>query len=229
MRPVTEYEANRAASASMRMAHARRSRLPIVKQLFERAGVPFPPRQLLLRVFKRDKLLEVWASDERTGPLQHVTTYGICYFSGTLGPKRKTGDLQVPEGFYTIGYVNSASAYHLSMQVSYPNRSDVLLGDPRSPGSDIMIHGDCVSIGCVSMGDERIEELWMIVTSMPGWQRGAQVHIFPARDMRELVASDRFAEHRAFWNNLLTGWERFEADRIVPPISVGPGGQYEFP
>jgi murein L,D-transpeptidase YafK len=228
VRPVTEYEASRLTTASMRMAQARRERLPVVTQLFDQAGVSFPPRQLLLRVFKRDKLVEVWASGETTGPLTHVTTYGICYFSGTLGPKRKTGDLQVPEGFYTIGYVNSASAYHLSMQVSYPNRSDKILGDPVSPGSDIMIHGDCVSIGCISMGDERIEELWVTVTSMKNWQGGAQVHIFPARDMRGLVAAAELPEHRELWSDLLAGWERFEADKIVPRISVAANGRYEF-
>ncbi len=29
-------------------------------------------------------------------------------------------------------------------------------------GGAIMIHGNCVSIGCLAMTDERIEELWVM-------------------------------------------------------------------
>ncbi len=213
VREPTSWSAER-ASPSERMRQAR-ERLPVVRQLFDEAGAAFPAEVLLLRGFKKEGELEVWAGAKPGAPLTHVTTYGFCYASGELGPKRVSGDRQVPEGFYRIGYVNSASAFHLSMQVSYPNPSDRILGHPRNPGSDIMIHGNCVSIGCISLGDERIEELWTIVTSMPRWQRRARVHLYPSRDMAGLLASGAHPEHHAFWRNLKEVYDFFFNDRSI--------------
>src|SRR5262245_59916465 len=53
-------------------------RRPTVLALFEQARVAFPPGQVLLRGFKKEKELELWAGSDEKGPLSLVATYEIC-------------------------------------------------------------------------------------------------------------------------------------------------------
>ncbi len=199
-----------------------------VEHLFERAGLRFPPAQLLLRGFKREKHLEVWTASRRDGPLVHVTTFEFCYASGKLGPKRREGDQQVPEGFYRLNYYNPLSRFHLSMQVSYPNLSDRILGDRLHPGGEIMIHGDCVSIGCISLSDERIEELWVMTDSLRKTGGRVYVHLLPTRDMAGLIDATEDASRRTFWRNLEEGFIAFERTKKIPKVRIDRKGRYSF-
>jgi hypothetical protein len=225
VRRHTDVRKSRDTSGQHRMQEAKAGKTTVVKGIFAEAGLSWPPRQLLLRAFKKENRLEVWASDEAKGPLTHVTTYEICYASGELGPKRQEGDSQVPEGFYRIVWFKAKSDYHMAMQVSYPNTSDRVLGHPQHPGGEIMIHGDCVSIGCLAMSDERIEELWVIARSAP---RPIDVHIFPTRDMEGLLAQSPGSPHRAFWLNLKEGFDRFDAGHERFGVRVKRDGRYTF-
>lgn len=128
---------------------------------FARLGVAYPPKQLTLVGLKQEKLLELWVSE----PPRLLKTYPILGSSGTLGPKLKQGDLQVPEGLYRIDSLNPNSLYHLALRVNYPNAYDKSKGklDGRNDlGGDIMIHGKDCSIGCLAMGDEAAEELFVL-------------------------------------------------------------------
>ena len=156
----------------------------------------------------------MWAASEAGGQMRHVTSYTVCAASGELGPKRREGDRQVPEGFYTIQYLWPNSAFYLSMKVGYPNHSDRILGDKRMPGSDIMIHGGCASIGCLAMSDERIEELWVMGLAANERSRIA-VHLFPTRDPAALAEHPDYGKHRDFWDNIYQGHELFEADNTM--------------
>jgi murein L,D-transpeptidase YafK len=225
LREPTEWHGDRRLSGPDRVAHARTSKLAEVKALFEEAGVAYPPKDTLLRVFKQEAELELWAGggDE---PLRLVTTYAICAASGDLGPKRREGDRQVPEGFYKIGYFDPTSAFHLAMLVDYPNASDRLRGGPQ-PGGEILIHGSCASIGCVAMSDERIEEIYLV-----GWatflnRRPVHVHIFPARDMDALLADTKHEAHRDFWRELKVGHDAFEETKRIPSVRIAADGRYE--
>jgi murein L,D-transpeptidase YafK len=146
LRRLGTWEGEDKDSGPARASKARDNKLAEVKQLFASAKVAFPPRQLLLRAFKKEKQLEVWASSKEGEALQHVANYEICRLSGGLGPKKKEGDWQVPEGFYAIDHYKDKSDYYLALRVNYPNRRDRQL---RYSGSAIMIHGRCVSIGCL--------------------------------------------------------------------------------
>ena len=129
---------------------------------FEKAGVPYPPRQVVLVGLKQEKQLLVYAGTES---LRFIRSFPIVKASGTIGPKLKEGDRQVPEGLYTIEYLNPNSRYHLSMKISYPNAFDQAraAGEGRTDlGGDIMIHGKDVSIGCLAMGDEAAEDLFVL-------------------------------------------------------------------
>lgn len=190
------------------------ARSPVVAALFAQAGVPFPPAELLFRAFKRDRELEVWASASRGAPMAHVATYQVCAASGDLGPKRREGDRQVPEGFYKVHYLWPNSAYHLEIKIGYPNDLDRALSQQihADPGGEIMIHGNCASIGCLAMTDERVEELWTMASAFQVGERRVHVHIFPARDLPALLREPELSVHHRFWENLREGSLRFEGD-----------------
>lgn len=131
---------------------------------FVRAGVSYPPDQLVFVAFKQEQNLQVYAADGEE-PLRLVREYPILGASGGLGPKLKQGDEQVPEGIYRIESLNPNSRFHLSLRVNYPNEFDRARAeeDGRTQlGGDIMIHGGRASIGCLAMGDAVAEELFIL-------------------------------------------------------------------
>lgn len=133
---------------------------------FKRAGVAYPPKQIAVLVFKREKRVSLWARSTANAPWRFVRHYPILAASGHAGPKLREGDYQVPEGVYRIEHMNPNSSYHLSMKVSYPDDFDRRMAarDGRTQlGGDIFIHGKQVSIGCVALGDPAIEELFTLV------------------------------------------------------------------
>jgi len=207
------------ASGADRVSKARENKTESLKALFTEKKVPFPPDELYLRVFKQEKQLEVW-SGPKGKPLTLVKTYPICAASGELGPKRKEGDLQVPEGFYEIKSFNPTSNFHLSMEVNYPNASDRVLSDKAHPGGEIYLHGNCASIGCVAIEDDPIEEVYLM--ALDAKRRPVHVDLFPRRlDDDGLKALDGDA-HLDFWKQLAKGFAAFEASRRPPTVKIDP-------
>ena len=97
--------------------------------------------------------------------LHFLRSYPVLGASGELGPKLREGDRQIPEGIYAIESLNPNSRFHLSLRVGYPNAFDRATGrlDARAQlGGDIMIHGSNVSIGCLAIGDEAAEDLFVL-------------------------------------------------------------------
>src|SRR3954468_4500505 len=74
---------------------------PTAPRALMRAKDPTPAAPILIRTYKKEAELEVWKK-ARTGRFVLLKTFPICRWSGQLGPKRKQGDRQTPEGFYTI-------------------------------------------------------------------------------------------------------------------------------
>lgn len=136
-----------------------------MKSHFRRAKVDYPPEDLVLIGLKNEEKLLIYASDENNS-FKKITEYPILGTSGEAGPKLKQGDGQMPEGFYTISAFNPNSRFHLSLRVNYPNSEDkrnARLDKRSNLGGDIMIHGSNVSIGCLAMGDDEIEEIFTLV------------------------------------------------------------------
>jgi murein L,D-transpeptidase YafK len=107
----------------------------------------------------------VYASSERHDAWTPVLAYPIKGMSGRLGPKLREGDLQVPEGIYYVEFLNANSRFHLSIRLNYPNRYDraqAAIDGRTRLGSDIMIHGMASSIGCLAMGNEAAEDLFVL-------------------------------------------------------------------
>ena len=121
------------------------------------------PKNLTLIGLKHERRLEVWT--KRNGKNIHIADYPFTAFSGILGPKFKEGDRQIPEGIYGISYLNPNSRFHLSMRINYPNAFDKKMAQQENRsnlGLDIMIHGSDRTIGCIPIGDDKIEELFFL-------------------------------------------------------------------
>lgn len=216
----------RVAHAEDRVATARSTRMRDITALFAAAGTPWPTDQLYVRAFKHEQELEVWAGPKE-GPLVKVRTYPFCAASGELGPKRREGDLQVPEGFYTLDLFNPQSNFHLSVRVSYPNAADKHHQKPGVRlGGNIFVHGNCVSIGCIAIEDSPIEELYlMALDTRARTKKDAPIHIFPRRlDAAGMAALEKLDSADTslvtFWKSLQPAYTLFEESRQVPRTSV---------
>ncbi|MSU60121.1 MAG: hypothetical protein EXS35_18450 [Pedosphaera sp.] len=131
---------------------------------FEKQKVSYPPRELVFVGLKEEKQLEVYAKNGTNG-FKLIRSFPILAASGVAGPKLREGDRQVPEGIYKIELLNPNSSYHLSMRIGYPNDADRAQAAKESRtklGGDIMIHGKALSIGCLAMGDEAAEDLFVL-------------------------------------------------------------------
>lgn len=175
-------------------------------------------RAAFIRIFKEEGELEVWLQADKNFRL--FKTYEICNFSGSLGPKLKEGDHQSPEGFYNVdrSAMNPNSSYHLSFNLGFPNAYD--LANQRT-GSFLMVHGDCVSIGCYAMTDAGIEEIYLIVeAALRGGQSSVPVHAFPFRMTDERLDGEKANIWFDYWKNLKVGFDMFESERVPPAVSV---------
>lgn len=136
------------------------------KPFFERAGIAYPPQKTLLLGLKAEKQLQIYASSGDNG-WRLIRSLPIQKASGKIGPKLQLGDYQVPEGFYTVESLNPNSRFHLSLRVSYPSAEDRAQAERdgrQNLGGDIMIHGSNQSVGCLAMGDEGAEDLFVLAT-----------------------------------------------------------------
>ncbi len=186
---------------------------------------------LFLRAFKKEQKLEVWAKNKADETFTLVKTYEFCATTGVLGPKRRSGDRQIPEGFYEVDLFNPQSQYYLSFRINYPNKSDLVFADKLNPGDNIFIHGHCVTIGCIPIGDENIKELYLMAAKAKSAGGKINVHIFPTvmNDQNYKVINNEFgtdASLLAFWSWLKPGFDAFESSKKLPEIVVEDSGRY---
>lgn len=221
-----------------RVADARARFGQKVREDFQTAGLAYPPRAIFLRAFKREGQLELWAQPGDGGkatPFRFVRSFAVLRASGRLGPKRREGDGQVPEGFYTIARFNPRSLFHLSLGLDYPNASDRLrAANPQRPGGDIFIHGGAESIGCLALGDEAAAQLYLVALEVHerNDSRAIPVHIFPCRmdavnwrEVLEPLATAR-PELLGFWRGLQPAFDFFENEKLPPVVTVKSDGSY---
>lgn len=203
-----------------------------IKKLYRERGIEYPAAEVFIRIFKRERELELWVRPDGDQQFSLLKTYPICAMAGELGPKRTEGDGQTPEGFYFIDRFNPTSEFHLSLHLDYPNRADRALWKSPNPGGEIFIHGGCNSAGCMAVTDDAIKEIyWIAVEARSAGQNRIPVHVFPTRlsdnSLAQLVrVFQNQPELTRFWSNLKTGYDYFEENRRVPSFSVTPTGRY---
>lgn len=200
-----------------RVRQAKAEKENLLKKEFEVCGLTYPPKHIFIRIFKHDEVLELWVKE--SGKYELFKDYPFCYASGQLGPKRKQGDLQVPEGIYYIDRFNPASKFYLSLGINYPTTEDKKSAYPHDPGGDIFIHGDCVSIGCVAITNNLIKEVyWIAALAKSAGQQKIPVHLFPFQFNHSLKwwrFTLQYHQHQTFWETLLPQFEYFEKHKIL--------------
>lgn len=203
----------------------------IVRAYFGDKKIEYNGFNLFLRVFKQEKIVELWVKAAGSGKFSLLHNYNFCASSGAPGPKRKEGDLQIPEGVYSINHFNPQSKFLLSLGINYPNASDGILSDKSKPGGDIYFHGSCVTVGCIPLTDDKIKELYILaVEARNNGQQKIPVHIFPARlsDSELLTLSKEFPSQANFWGNLKVIYDDFEKTKKLNVVRISPKGEYLF-
>ncbi|GAA4308810.1 L,D-transpeptidase family protein [Compostibacter hankyongensis] len=218
-------------SAKFREAYAQKEFE--LRKAFAAKGLTYPARYIYLRSFKYDSELEVWVKNAPSDTFTLFKRYRVCALSGTMGPKRREGDRQVPEGFYYVNEFNPNSLYHLSLGLNYPNFSDRLHGDKETPGGGIYIHGSCVTVGCIPLTNPQVEEVYLLAAHARSLgQDYIPVHIFPIRfnNKRSLdyLGSVSLTDDvsQRFWLNLKKAYDYFEETHELPVVMFDSKGNY---
>ncbi|NDF11332.1 MAG: hypothetical protein EB060_00740 [Proteobacteria bacterium] len=110
---------------------------------------------------------------------QSIRKYPISVGRNPVGQKIKKGDQRTPEGLYRIINKKPHSIYYRSLQISYPNATDIANARKRkvNPGGDIVIHGfkrgrDAFdkeidyfdyTDGCIRVSNADLDEIWSLV------------------------------------------------------------------
>lgn len=173
---------------------------------------------VFIRIYKQSNELQVWVKQNNQFLL--FKTYAICYYSGTLGTKTKSGDGQAPEGIYKVfpHQMNPHSSYHLSFNIGYPNAFDQANG---YTGSDIMVHGSCVSIGCFAMTNPIIAEIWTLMeAAFAQKQSFVNVFIFPFKLTQAAIENNCKNASVGLWKQLLPIDSLFEVTHKIPSVIV---------
>ena len=236
---VTEqaFVATPEVAPQLKSSHVRtalQDKSPIVDEILAQNGLAPGDFHMLMVVFKYPGDIHVFGKNVRDNEYREIASYPICYFSGFLGPKRQEGDEQTPEGFYHISKMNPYSAYYLSLKVSYPNKSDRILStNPKHPGGQILIHGDCVSIGCMAMTDEVIQEIYLYALyATNNGQKDIPLYIFPFEmtdlNMAFYLSQQRYHGQAEFWKNLQEGYDQFMFNHEALDYTVDKAGRYVF-
>lgn len=199
---------------------------PTLSSAIRAIGLEINPLHIYLRCFKQEEIVQLWVSNDPIHDFKLLRNYSFCTSSGTLGPKRKEGDLQIPEGLYHIDRFNPFSQFHLSMGINYPNKADLIHGDKDKPGSDIFIHGECNSVGCIALGNKAIRELYTIAHEAEAQGNRIRVDIFPYKFQNQdsLISMDQ--EHQDLWTQLQPFCANFEPNYHLMPFSISDAGVY---
>lgn len=174
---------------------------------------------IFIRIFKESQELEMWIQANEKFVL--FKTYKICTYGGKgIGPKIKQGDGKAPEGFYFVkaNQMNPYSKYHLSFNLGYPNAYDK---SHKRTGSALMVHGECVSIGCFAMQNANIEEIYTLAhLALENGKDFFRVHIFPFCMTEENLQKQKNSKWFDFWKNLKEGYDFFEKNNFPPDVIV---------
>ncbi|MBX9447109.1 peptidoglycan meso-diaminopimelic acid protein amidase [Dickeya chrysanthemi] len=176
-----------------------------------------------IQIFKEERVLELYAMI--SGEYKLVQSYPICKYSGGLGPKMTEGDFKSPEGFYQVDLrqLKPDSHYYRAINVGFPNEYDRAHG---YSGRYLMIHGECVSIGCYAMTNKYIEEIYTYVEkALRNGQQKVELAIYPFRMTEQNMKRHSRSNYYKFWSQLQPGYAYFNRTHQPPAVSVL-NGQY---
>lgn len=190
--------------------------------------------RIYLQAFKTEKKVEVWGKNIYDSTYTLIKEIPICEISGEIGPKRRSQDLQVPEGFYHINELNPYSKYYLSMKINYPNASDSIRGVKGRLGNLIYIHGGCESSGCISIADDKIKELFIYcIEAYNAGQQKISITIYPAKledktYNRLITEYSKNKDKVSLWADLKKSYDLFNLKKVPPMVKYLPDGKHEI-
>jgi murein L,D-transpeptidase YafK len=205
-----------------------------IKSTLKKINLDFNNLNILLVAYKDEQVIDLYAKNKSDINYKKLVTYPICARSGQLGPKRMQGDSQVPEGFYYINKFNPSSSYYLSLGVSYPNEADIKKSKAKDLGGDIFIHGECVTIGCMPMTNEKIKEIYIYaLQAKNSGQTKIPVYVFPFEMTNNKMETyknkyQNQTELISFWNNLKQGYDSFIKEPKELKLIVDKNGDYKY-
>ena len=107
-----------------------------------------------------------------------LRAYRIALGLNPGGHKERSGDFRTPEGSYRLTRRNPNSEYFLSIQIDYPNETDMKRArrQGQRPGGAIMIHGQPNvprkpreyytnvdwTEGCIAVSNSDMVEIWLM-------------------------------------------------------------------
>ena len=169
-------------------------------------GVTFPPDAVLLRAYKRERELEVWAGNGPLPQARRIAVFPMCAVDAEPGPKLARGDGKTPEGRYhpaplfgsnlwfmwmrlepdridEPGEVGEGSSFRLCVEYPTPaDRARTRAAGLAQPGDGICLHGNCVSAGCLSLPNRDFARLFALTRGHDARRHGPlELHIFPFR------------------------------------------------
>lgn len=174
-----------------------------------------------LELFKEERLLNLYVQTGET--YQLLDSYAICNFSGGLGPKKRQGDLKSPEGFYNVtrNQLKPNSQFYKAINIGFPNTYDRIHG---YKGNYLMIHGDCVSVGCYAMTNANIDEIYQFVMgALVFGQQIVQVSIYPFQMTSDNMERHKHSSYADFWRQLKPGYDYFQQTHKPPIVAVMDG------
>jgi murein L,D-transpeptidase YafK len=194
-----------------------------LSKAFEEKGLKLGS-SVFIRVYKQTSEMELWV--EKGARYVLFKTYGICRWSGGLGPKFYEGDRQSPEGLYRITSADLIvnARWDRAMNINYPNSFDVMNG---RTGSSILIHGKCGSIGCFAIQDRNVEEVYAAVrAALEGGQAYIPVLSLPFRFADLAPSKQDTRQMSEFWADLRRADLLFGRDRLPPAAWICDGRYY---
>ncbi len=192
-------------------------------QRFQKQGLKLGS-PIFLRVYKRTSEMELWVLQGSRYVL--FKTYGICRWSGGLGPKFYEGDRQSPEGLYriTVADLIVNRRWDRAMNINYPNNFDRANG---RGGSSILIHGGCGSIGCFAIQNQNVEDVYGAVrAALHNGQAYIPVLALPFRFSALAPSKEDTLQMSEFWGDLRRADLLFERDRLPPSAWICDGRYY---
>jgi murein L,D-transpeptidase YafK len=197
-------------------------------------GIQYPPEVVLLRAFKQEKELEIWAKNAGQAQMQLIRTLPLCALDADPGPKLRQGDHKTPEGFYFPRFLYASRNWFMwikldqgkvvddgdvdkgsvfNMYLPYPNQIDrqrTRAAGFSNTGGSICAHGNCVSDGCLSMKNEDFVYSYAFARHHDPKYGKLQYHVFPYRfGSKDPLAQTKHFVHleRLGKERLLRFWE----------------------
>ena len=160
--------------------------------------------------YKKERILSLSIFRKSVKKWIILKEFPLIVFTGKLGPKIEEGDRQIPEGIYEITHLNPESKFYLSARISYPNETDLMRSGEKNPGSNIYIHGGLETKGCICIGDNVMEEVFVFLNEfLARRQIHHKVFLLPFNDKETSRLVYENSLYNKFWSDLFSTRKSF--------------------